>query len=81
MCTLQCVAYCDFSSDVVITDHTETQEDLEAAVALREENGSDNYEAVQQMSCFCLTDFTRPISFDVTNGKVVLSSARYSDSE
>lgn len=49
--------------------HTQYKKDLTAARSLWKQKGKTTYSFTQQMSCFCMTDYTRPITYKVVDGK------------
>ena len=63
LCTLQCVQYCAF--DAHTEAHLETQAELDAAMDLWSDQEIEDYTAEQKISCFCIVDYTRPISYMV----------------
>ncbi|USN54611.1 MAG: hypothetical protein H6765_08985 [Candidatus Peribacteria bacterium] len=79
VCTMQCVPVCDL--DPHADDYRDIQAALDAAQAVWVTAELQEYAAVQQVSCFCITDYIRPISFDVLDGVIDTSSAMYADDQ
>jgi len=59
--------------------YTQQKKDLKAARALWNQKWKTTYNFIQQMSCFCMTDYTRPITYKVVDGVVQTGSLTYSD--
>lgn len=62
---------------VVQKDYTNIQEQLDDMRALWKAQWTRNYTMVQQLWCFCTTDFTRPIKVTISNGRIKQSTANY----
>lgn len=50
-----------------VTDHTETQMDLDAAMSRWEAQNMSSYTLTQTLSCFCTPEYRRPIMYMVNN--------------
>lgn len=59
--------------------YSEHKEALSGARALWAEKGSDSYTLIQQMTCFCMVDYTRPVSYEVQNNVIQTGTIKYSD--
>jgi Family of unknown function (DUF6174)/S-layer homology domain len=55
------------------------QQQLDAAKILWSKNILKNYMITQTVSCFCMWDYTRPITYQINSSVVVSGSAMYSD--
>jgi len=64
-------------TQVVAKDYASQQEELDDMRALWKAQFLRNYKMVQQLGCFCTEDFTRPVVFDVENGRVEQRTANY----
>lgn len=64
-----------------LPDHTETQIALDASISQWATNGSENYTLTQQLSCFCMQEYVRPITYMVTDGASDRDSAMYADGD
>lgn len=62
-------------------DFTKQSADLKAAQELWISKNITNYKMIQQRSCFCMEDYTRPMIYDVTNNKTQKDTATYNDKD
>ena len=62
-----------------ISQHKTNTEALQKARNLWKEKGASSYSFIQQMSCFCMTDYTRPITYQVKDGKAQTGILMYAD--
>ena len=62
-------------------DFTQQATDLETAQKLWESKQVTNYKMVQQRSCFCPTEYIRPMIYDVKDSKAQRGTARYDDKD
>lgn len=60
-------------------EYAQHRDDLAAARALWAEKGQETYTLTQQMSCFCVPDYTRPITYKVSDGIVQSGTILYAD--
>lgn len=62
-------------------DFTQQTKDLEAATSLWTSKNITSYKLIQQRSCFCMTDYIRPMLYDVKNNISQRETARYNDTD
>ncbi len=62
-------------------DFSQQSEDLQAARTLWESKNITNYKMIQQRSCFCMQEYTRPMIYDVKGDIAQRWTARYNDKD
>lgn len=64
-----------------LQDFTQHTKDLETAKTLWTSKNITNYKMEQKSSCFCMEDYTRPMIYDIKDGKSWPATARYNDKD
>ncbi len=59
--------------------YSQYQAELDHARILWSEKGNDTYSLTQQMTCFCMRDYTRPITYTVIHDSIQTGSILYAD--
>lgn len=62
-------------------DFTQQSQDLIQAKALWESKNITDYKMIQQKSCFCMQDYTRPMIYDIKDSKSQRGNAQYHDGD
>lgn len=62
---------------IVSTDYDDLQELLDDMAALWDAQWVINYTMVQQLGCYCTSEYTRPVVYEIENNRVEQSTANY----